>query len=287
MEVFGKTLVYIAIFIIGFIAISLWNFYIIIHPPEITGSRVPSDFNLPETEVTIESIDGTKLSLWFMESPTAKERKRALIILHGYPAERSDMLSIASTLYPDFTLLLPDARSFGKSEGSYTTLGIKERADTRAAIDFLETNGYENIGIFGFSVGGAVGILTADEDDRVGAVASYASFSDIKTLGEDVYSNLWILKKPMVSLMLTWSRLFFKESLVEVSPLRAIEGLRIPLFITHTEADEVIPFSHALRLKEASRDNENAEFYFQKDEIHGELPIDFYTKLSAFFNRAL
>ena len=77
----------------------------------------------------------------------------------------------------------------------------------------------------------------------------------------------------MVCLMLTWSKLFLKESLVDVSPIRAIEGLRIPLFITHTEADEVIPFSHALRLQEASRDNENAEFYFQKDEIHGELPV--------------
>ncbi|MFC1732718.1 alpha/beta hydrolase [candidate division KSB1 bacterium] len=287
MEVFWKALVYIAVFIIGFVAISLWNFYMVIHPPEITGSRVPSDLNLPENEVIIESSDGTKLSAWLMESLTSKKSKRALIILHGYPAEKSDMLSIASILYPDFTLLLPDARSFGKSEGSYTTLGIKERADTRAAIDFLEVNGYEKIGIFGFSVGGAVGILTAAEDDRVGAVASYASFSDVKTLGEDVYTSLWILKKPMVALMLTWSKLFLKESLVNVSPLKAIEGLRIPLFITHTEADEVTPFSHALRLQRASHDNENAEFYFQKEEIHGELPPEFHTKLNVFFNQSL
>jgi len=287
MEIFGKILIYTIIFITGFVVISLLNFYMITHPSEITGNRVPSDFNLPEREVTIESSDGTRLSAWFMESPTTKSDNRALIILHGYPAERSDMLSIASRLYPDFTLLLPDARSFGKSEGSYTTLGIKERADTRTAIDFLETNGYKDIGIFGFSVGGAVGILTAAEDDRIKAVASYASFSDVETLGEDVYSNLWILKKPMVCLMLTWSKLFFKESLVDVSPVRAIKELRIPIFITHTEADEVIPFSHALRLKEASRDNENTEFYFQENELHGELPVEFYTKLKAFFDKSL
>lgn len=275
---------YVVIFIIGFVCISLWNFYIVIHPSEIVGLGTPKDFDLPEEEVSILSSDKTVLSAWFMESP---ENKRALIILHGYPAERSDMLSIASTLYPDFTLLLPDARSFGKSGGSYTTLGIKERADTKAALDFLTEKGYEKIGIFGFSVGGAVGILTAAEDERVGAIVSYASFSDIKTLGEEIYANLWILNKPMVQLMIMWSKLLFRESLLEISPIKAVKKLNIPILIAHTTGDEVIPFSHAERLKEALKENTKAEFYFPEGRFHGSLPDDFFVDVNTFFKQSL
>jgi dipeptidyl aminopeptidase/acylaminoacyl peptidase len=284
MGFIGKTITYSAIFVIGFVSISLWNFYMVIHPSEIVGSRVPNDFNLPEEEINIISSDGTKLSAWFMES---QEHRRALIILHGYPAEKSDMLSIASTLYPDFTLLLIDMRSFGKSEGSYTTLGIKERADTKAALDFLTAKGFEKIGIFGFSVGGAVGILTAAEDERINAVVSYASFSDIKALGEDVYTSLWILNKPMVQLMITWSKLLFKDSLLEISPVKAAGKLSIPILIAHTTGDEVIPFSHAERLKEALKENTKAEFYFPEGRPHGNLPDDFFTDVNTFFKQSL
>ena len=172
MDIAGKIIIYGGIFIIGFVAISLLNFYSVTHPFTIEGFLPPADFDLPEEEVTIKSIDGIKLSAWFMESPSSGDSmKRALIILHGYPAERSDMLSIAASLYPDFTLLLLDMRFFGKSEGSYTTFGIKERGDVRAAVDFLSERGYQKIGVFGFSLGGAVGILSAAEYERSGAFA--------------------------------------------------------------------------------------------------------------------
>ena len=288
MDIAGKVIIYGGIFIIGFVAISLWNFYSVTHPFKIATSLTPADFNLPEEEISIESAEGFKLSAWFMESPAGKDsQKRALIILHGYPAERSDMLPIAASLYPDFTLLLLDMRFFGKSGGSYTTFGIKERGDVRAAVDFLAERGYQKIGVFGFSLGGAVGILSAVEDERIDAVASYASFSDVEALGNDIYYRLWILKKPMVTLMLVWSRVFFKESLTEIAPVRAAEGLHIPIFITHTMGDEVIPFQHALRLKEALAENPQAEFYFLEGRLHGDLPPLFYTKLNSFFVQSL
>lgn len=288
MEIAWKIIIYGGIFIVGFTVISLWNFYSVTHPPKIAVPLVPADFGLPAEEVTIESVGGLKLSAWFMEPPASQGgNKRALIILHGYPAEKADMLSIAASLYPNFTLLLLDLRYFGESEGAYTTFGIKERDDIKRAVDFLVDRGYKEIGIFGFSLGGAVGILSAGIDGRIGAVASYASFSDIETLGEDVYFRLWILKKPMVKLMLIWSRVFFKESLSEISPVRVVESLNIPIFITHTTGDDVIPFRHAEHLKEALATNSQAEFSFFEGRLHGELPHEFYTKLNSFFVRSL
>jgi len=274
------------VFILSFIAISLWNFYSVTHPLRIEALFSPAQFSLPAEDITILGDDGIKLSGWLIE-PEHNIQKRAIIILHGYPAEKSDMLFIAESLYPDFTLLLLDLRYFGESEGNYTTLGIKEKNDVRRAIDFLEKRGYTRIGIFGFSLGGAIGFLASAHDNRVKALASYASFSDLKTLGHDAYWRLWILKKPMVELMALWTHLFFKEPITAISPEGAARGITIPVFVSHSENDDQIPFSHALRLQVALEHNTHAEYYFWDRRAHGDLPVDFYQKLKSFFIKSL
>lgn len=282
----GKIFVYIGIFIAGFVGISLLNFYLVIRPTQIITPLTPADFNLPAEDVSFETYDQLTLSGWFIPAPEDKN-KQVLIILHGYPAEKANMLSIAASLYPDFSLLLLDLRSFGKSEGMYTTLGIKERSDIRSAVDFLNERGYEKIGVLGFSLGGAIGILSAAEDTRIGAVLSYASFADLETLGNKLYSDLFILKKPLVKLMLLWSRITFGVSVTDISPINAAQKLTIPIFIIHSKVDEQIPFEHAELLQKALRENKKAEYYFIEDKLHGHLPGDFYERTKDFFIRSL
>lgn len=285
-----RFMLYILLFILGFIFVSGLSFYLVIRPPKITLNRTSADFGLPTQDITLTTEDGLKLSTWFidqgltLEIPRLSLEKRAIILIHGYPAEKSDMLSVAKALWPDFSLLIYDQRYFGKSEGRYTTLGIKERLDLKSALDFLESRGYQKIGVFGFSLGGAVGIITAAEDKRINAVASYGAFSNLKILGEETYSHLWPLKKPLVRLMLFWSRLLFKESLVKISPENAAVQLNIPIFIIHSKQDEQISFRHAERLKNALAQNPKAEFYFIEHGLHGELSVDFDSRLKKFFD---
>ncbi len=279
---------YIVFFIIGFIAVSFWSFWLVIHPPKITIDSTPRDFQLPAEEITLLTQDGLKLNAWFIPSTRASESsRRAIILIHGYPAEKADMLNIAAKLYPDFALFLFDLRYFGKSEGYYTTLGIKERLDLRAALNFLEERGYKKVGVFGFSLGGATALLTAAQDSRIRAVGAYASFSDLRLLGREAYSNLFILKYPLVELMLIYARLFFEESLTKVSPVNAAKHLRVPIFLIHTKMDEQISFRHAELLREALKENPEAEFYFPEQGLHGELPYDFEARLKNFFQRHL
>ncbi len=245
----------IAIFAIGFLLISLINFLLFIHPSKIAIRAIPEQFDLPAEQVTLITDDKLKLSAWLIESPEAKEQKRAIIFLHGYPAEKSDMLSLAAPFYPQFSLLLIDLRYFGQSEGRYTTLGIKESKDVRLALTMLEQRGYERIGIFGFSFGGAVGILTAGKDTRVDALATYASFADAKLLGHEVYKNLFFFKYPLVKLMTIWGRVLFGEWIDDNSPLNAAKDITIPFLLIHSREDEQIPFSHAKLLEEALTNN--------------------------------
>ncbi len=292
-----KIILYFFIFIAGIIVISLWSVWSVTHPARIESGLTPKNFNLPFEEIMLTTKDDILISGWFLPSrqaspelkrgeqasiPAPVLEKPALIILHGYPAEKGDMLSIASTLHLNFNILLIDFRYFGKSSGSSTTLGTKERLDLEVAVDFLESRGFKKVGVLGFSLGGAVAILQAAKDPRITAVVSYASFADLTLLGKDMYKYLPVIREALVPLMKFWAKLFWDAD-TTLSPQKATQNIQTPILIIHTKPDEVIPFRHAKLLRDALKNNQRAEFYFPETGRHGELPFDFNERVRNFF----
>ena len=270
------------------------------HPPRIESGLIPQNFNLPFEEVVLTAKDGVSIAGWFIAAgeddqtrafgsserrhPDPAPQKPALVILHGYPAEKGDMLFIAKSLQPDFNILLIDFRYFGKSGGSFTTLGTGERLDAEAAIDFLELRGFKRVGVLGFSLGGGTAILQAMKDQRIAVVVSYASFADLTLLGKDMYSHLPIIREVLVPLMKFWVKTLWDVD-AAYSPQDAAQYIQIPILIIHTKTDEQIPFHHAELLMNALRNNERAEFYFPETGLHGELPADFDERVKYFFEK--
>ncbi|MEK7582101.1 MAG: alpha/beta fold hydrolase [Patescibacteria group bacterium] len=273
-------ILYFSIFVASFIGISLWSTWLVTHPTRIESRLTPKNYNLPFEDVVLTTKDGVSIAGWFI--PTPISQKRALIILHGYPAEKGDMLSIANTLHPDFNILLIDFRYFGKSGGSFTTLGTKERLDLETAIDFFESRGFKKVGVLGFSFGGATAIIQTEQDSRITAVVSYASFADLTLLGKDAYARLPVIREILVPLMKLWAKLLWDID-TTLSPKVAAQNLSTPILIIHTKPDEQIPFHHAEILKDALQNNKRAEFYFPEVGRHGELPADFEQRAKTFF----
>jgi dipeptidyl aminopeptidase/acylaminoacyl peptidase len=208
-------------------------------------------------------------------------------LLHGYPAEKADLLPLAAALHPRFATLLMDFRYFGRSRGRATTLGLRERRDLSRAIDLLRARGFARIGVFGFSLGGAIGITAAAEDPRIGAVAAYAPFADLRMLGHDVYAFLSALKYPLVEAMILWGRLFLGGDLSTPSPLSVAPTLSVPVLLIHSREDEQIPFRHARRLQRALDRHPGAEFHFVERGRHGELDRETEARIIAFFQKHL
>jgi pimeloyl-ACP methyl ester carboxylesterase len=274
-----KLLAYPAILVGGFVLLSLMSFWFAVRPPRIPIPLRPEDFRLAVEEVRITAEDGVTLAAWLLPRKGAP----AVVLLHGYPAEKADMLPLAAALAPRFTVLLLDQRYFGKSGGRVTTIGFRERGDLRRAVDFLGTRGVKEVGVFGFSLGGAVALLAAAEDPRIRAVVAYAPFADLKTLGHELYGWLWVLKYPFVGLLRGWSRLFLGHDITAVSPERAASTLSIPVLIVASREDEQIPFAHAERLRRALARNARAEVVTMDRGRHGELPAGFEARLAEFF----
>lgn len=290
-----RSIFHFSVFVVCFIGISLLSAWLTTHPVRILSGRTPENFNLSFEEVAFTTKDGVLIAGWLVPASLHDEAstrasvkttgdKSAILILHGYPAERGDMLSMASALHlhTNFNILLIDFRYFGKSGGSFTTLGTKERFDVEAAIDFLESRGFKKVGVMGFSLGGAVAILQAERDSRIAAVVSYAAFADLTLLGHDVYARLPVIREALIPLMKFWMKLVWGID-TAFSPQKAAQNIQTPILIIHNKQDEQIPFHHALLLKDALKNNQRAEFYFPEEGLHAALPADFDERVKNFF----
>jgi uncharacterized protein len=266
-----------------FVVLSAVSFWLAVRPPRLTIALAPADFKLAVEETWIETADGLRLSAWLVAKPGAP----AVVLLHGYPAEKADMLPLAAALARRFTVMLVDLRYFGRSEGQVTTLGFRERDDLRRAVDALVRRGHDRIGVFGFSLGGAIAITTAADEPRIGAVAAYSPFADLRVLAHELYAWMGPLRYPFVGLMCVWSRLFLGADVTAFPPVAAAARLSIPLYLIASRDDDQIPFGHAERLRDALRANPRAEYEFMERGRHGFMAPDAESRLEQFFLRAL
>ena len=271
--------IYLAVFAGAFVALSLVSFWLAVRPPRLAVPLAPGDLGLTAENVTIDADDGVQLAAWFLPRASAP----AVVLLHGYPAEKADLLPIAAALAPRFAVLLYDQRYFGSSGGRATTLGSRERGDLRRAIDFLAARGHREVGVFGLSLGGVVALLTAAEDSRIRAVAAYAPFADLRSLAYELYGWLLWLKYPFVGLLRVWSVVFFGHDITAISPERAAAALTVPVLLAASREDEQIPFAHAERLRRALARHTRSELVFMDRGRHGELPPGFEASLARFF----
>ena len=283
-----KPLVVVAVVVAGVLLMSLWSFWMTVRPPRIVVPGTPRDYRLPSEDVVIRASDGVALAAWYVPAGTNRPAADTpvVVLLHGYPASKADLLPIAGALHPQFATLLVDLRFFGASAGAMTTLGLRERDDLRRAVDGLAARGHTRIGVFGYSLGGAVALLGAADDPRIGAIVAWAPFADLRVLGRDVYWIFGPLKYPLVELMVLWGRVFVGADITRPSPSSAAARLRIPVLIAASRDDEQIPFGHAERLQRALAHNPRAEFAFGRG-LHNDRADDFDRRLVEFLVKHL
>lgn len=284
-----KVIFYLALFLGFLILFSLYGFWVAVHPPKYITNLTPKDLGWEFEEVSLTTEDGVRLAAWRV--PSEQKSDKVIILLHGYPADKANLLNWSEFLHQDFNLFFLDFRYFGKSEGKLTTIGWKEVEDLKAAIDYLENEGFTKIGVMGFSLGGAVSILAATKDARIKAVVSDSAYANLDLMGHEFYRNLFVLKYPLTYLTKLWAQIFLGINATEAAPEKAAKNLKMPILLIHSQSDQTISFENAQRLKAALQNNPKAEFLFLEEGIHGALPPnlldDYQSKVINFFQRNL
>jgi uncharacterized protein len=217
-------------------------------PPRMPSYLIPSDFGLPFEDISLQTRDGLKLKGWFIPS---EEGKGTIICLHGYPANKSDILTVVSFLYPDFSLLLFDFRAHGESGGKITHFGLKEYLDVESAIGFIKSRAGdrdEKIGVWGYSLGGAVGILAAARYDEIDAIVTDSAFANFPEMVTHYYKNMGPFRYVFSVLSRLLGRYVLRSDFVKNSPEYSIDRIKSPIFIIHSREDDLVPYEHAERL---------------------------------------
>ena len=260
-----KSIILIILLIIAFIILfSFLTFVISIKPGKWPVEFTPESFSLEYENVTFETSDGLKLKGWFMPG---NKSNNTIIVMHGYPTNKADVLPFSMFLLKKFSVLLFDFRSFGESEGSYTTAGYKEVKDLQAAVEYLKSRkDVKNIGALGFSLGASVAIMA--KNNNIKAVVADSAYSNLNNMIEAMYRNFLVFKYPFVQLTRVYSKIFFGLDPKDINPANDIKNINKPVLIIHGEKDSQIPVNEAYILHNA---NKKAELWIVENADHGEI----------------
>ncbi len=278
----------ILFFVFGVVIfLSLVNFIFSIFPPKFKTNVSPTTYNLKYENVSFETSDDLKLKGWFIPN----ENSDAVIIVgHGYPFDKANILQATHFLANEYNLLLFDFRYFGESEGRYTTGGVKESKDILAATEFLKNEKkFTKIGAIGFSLGGAAILMSESNDLK--AVIIDSTYANMDLILERLFAFFpGVLKLPFVWLTKFYGLLFFKINANEISPLNSIKTFDIPIFLIHGEKDSQIPVKNGYLLYENSN-KDKTELWIVSGADHGMAfalyPEEYKNKVLGFFEKHL
>jgi dipeptidyl aminopeptidase/acylaminoacyl peptidase len=285
------------IILLLFILITFFTFflfYLNTHPPRYPYTRKPSEFNVSFEDVKFKNRDNINLKGWFLPAGGSVPAP-TIIIAHGLGASKSDFVDLGACFVKEgFNVLLFDFRAHGESGGSGCSLGLKEQDDITAAIDYVMTRpdvDHQKIGLYGFSLGGAVAILAAAKDTRIKAVVADSPFASLKEMSANVLRNSYLLPYfPFVHLVNLFYRILFNGWMEEVEPVKEVKNISPrPVLLITSDLDEMIPSAHAKQLYSAALDPK--ELWVVKGASHGGTMAvakgGYYNKTVDFFRKAL
>jgi len=263
--------------------VSAYAFYISVCPRRFISGINPSLFGLKYEKVNFKTEDGITLKGWFIPK---EGKKTTIIVCHGYPFDKGNILPSSLFLRREYNLFLFDFRAMGESEGRYTTVGYHEKKDLLAAVDYLKSREIEKIGALGFSLGGAVIIMAHSPDIK--AIVSDSSYATLDLMIHSLFRHYHFLRYPFVFTVKSLSRLVLKFDTSSVSPVATIKQVKTPLLLIHGERDSQIPVKNAYLLHGAAP---KSELWIVPGADHGEAqalePMKYEKKVLEFFKKNL
>lgn len=215
----------------------------------------PGEYGLEYENVRLESEDGVPLAAWWVETPGAE---RAAVLVHGWGSNKSAGYALeTAAVYADagYSVLMLDLRGHGESTPVRRTLGYREVRDVRGALSWLGERGVEpgKVVLHGWSMGGAT-VVRAAPGTGVAAVIEDSGYADLPLeLRDQLPANSGLPRAFNPGTMLA-AKLFLGFDPWAVRPYEQAARLRaekVPLLIIHSSSDEVVPFEHARRFREA------------------------------------
>lgn len=204
--------------------------------------------NLNGKYINFKSFDNTELSSYLTYS-SLDTVKGTIILLHGIRSNKESFVELSSKLSKlGFNSIAIDSRAHGNSSGTHCTFGVKEKNDVSKLIDVLmkQENITENIGVWGQSLGGAIGLQTMGEDKRVKFGIIESTFSDFTTITNDYFNfHLGFNIKPLTNYLVYRAGKIAGFDPKDACPKKYCKNIEQPILIIHGNKDKKVSIKYA------------------------------------------
>lgn len=205
--------------------------------------------------LAVHSNDGLKLNGYLLENPNANGNWA--VLCHGYASNSWTILDFARNFYNmGYSLLLPDARGCGWSEGDYIGMGWHDRLDVLDWLEMLNRDyAPRNIVLYGVSMGGATVMMAAGEElpENVRAIVEDCGYTSVRE--EFAYQAKALFGAPAFPLLEFTSAVTRVRAgfwLGEADALKQVAKSTTPILFIHGEDDAFVPARMAVEAYEAA-----------------------------------
>ena len=176
-------------------------------------------------------------------------RRGTLVYLHGIADNRASAVGIIDRFSRrGFEVIAYDSRAHGESDGAACTYGFYEKEDLRRVVDTIEPG---PVLLMGTSLGAAVALQEAAEDNRIRAVVAAETFSDLRTVAIERAPFFFTPNAIRRAFQLAEAEGRF--TIEAVSPEAAARRIEAPVLIIHGSIDRETPPDHSRRVFDALR----------------------------------
>lgn len=200
---------------------------------------------LPVEQVEINS-DGCTLRAKLLVPE--KSNGILLIACHGARSSALGEFNFELDYFYDsgFTVLMPEHRGCGISDGKFMGYGTHESKDTMLWLDYGKKR-FPNLSVFllGVSMGGATVLMMSDKipDNSVkGIVSDCAYTSAWDEFKYQLKTSFHIGAFPALYVCDFLCRLYAHYSFKDAAPVECVKNAKVPILFIHGTADTFVPF---------------------------------------------
>lgn len=220
--------------------------------PKPRATQVPEDFGLSAVAHTVAGPAGTLSLLVFAGGP------RVAVVVHGYAAERSQVFPTVRRLVDlGYTVVAPDLRGAGASDGQHTTLGYREADDVVAVTTWVaDTLGDDAPLLYGFSMGGAaiVGAVGRQGVDARALVLE-ATYDRLSTTVAHRFEVMGLPSHGATELLLFWGGVRMGLDPWSIAPADDARQVHVPTLVVAGDRDLRVHPDESRALAEAFGDH--------------------------------
>ena len=194
--------------------------------------------------VSIISYDG----LCLYAKQVVRNPDKWVILLHGYKGCREDVEEKYAAPYVQqaYSLLIPDLRAHGHSEGKYTGMGWLDRLDLQSWIQFLVvTYPAAQIVLHGHSMGAATVLMASGEQlpQNIYAIVADCAYTSVADIFTRVLKTWFKLPPfPIRYISSLFCRIFCGFFYEAASAVEQVKKSKTPTLFFHGKADDFVPY---------------------------------------------